>query len=67
MTNTFLLKPGVMSGKVDALKQGKDLQFSASDTDLLGKEAYLYGPLVVYEGGRVVTRGRPSYSRLGMR
>jgi hypothetical protein len=24
-------------------------------------------PLVVYEGGRVVTRGRPSYSRLGMR
>jgi hypothetical protein len=24
-------------------------------------------PLVVYEGGRVVARGRPSYSRLGMR
>jgi hypothetical protein len=24
-------------------------------------------PLVIYEGGRVVARGRPSYSRLGMR
>jgi hypothetical protein len=24
-------------------------------------------PLVVYEGGRVIARGRPSYSRLGMR